>query len=975
MKVLTFVEIDVDRCALEYGRGACTAHAWQKTDGAGYFNQFENTTDSWSVDKVTLTAQAGGMRYVATDWDPKIFKTGLSVNGADNQYVFIDFTCVQPGSGWDGRLFYGSSGGHGFNAGFYKSFGITNPAAGQRVRLLLDMADLTVGGDDWITNTITAIRFDLPAAGPGEYIIHEISVGALKEPTGARHCFNSLGTCQDRANFDNEPITYRFAVNTDYLPLDEIPCIPNVDDYSYSPGKISLGVDLGIRASLTITFSDHPHSDAGPAFDKYPEVRDYDPYKRGTFWGKFRARNPYLAGRPLRLIRGVLGQSLEEMETIHLVIDSFSGPSLNNKFTLVAKDVLALASGDKAQAPVLSRGRLVADIASDATSASLTPPGVGNEDYPTSGHVCIGGNEVCAFTRSGDTLTLTRAQHGTVASAHSANDRVQLCLSYTSQNAAVILHDLLVNYAGVDASYVDLPAWETEVDTFLQQQYTTIITEPTSVADLCVEIIETAALALWWDAVAKKLRLQVLREVLPQSTLFDQDTILEGSFDIKEQPNLRISQVWVYFARRDPTRPLTDEDNYRATDLSLDLETEANYEVSAIKKIYSRWIGLGGLAVAQAVSALILSQYKNPPRQVSLALLRDGNTDMVPGIGYRVSAWPVQDDTGAQAIVNCQVVARDPRPDTLRITAEEMNFSRSDILSTRYIYLSSNEANINLRTIHDTYYPAPHAGDVGNVTVHAIVDTGATIYSTGVSTPALTVGDWPEGLEVIVEIRGSVRGRCGDGGAGGRGGNTSGTNAGNGQNGSAGQNGGVALYTRHEITLRYSDGQIFGGAGGGGGGAGGGAAVGTPPGGQVHRRCGSGGGGGGCFNALGGGAGGARGNGGTGSGANAGNNGTAGGIPNGGAGGARKGINNLPYYQIFGGGGGTGGNAGSDWGQPGQAALDDAIGGLSAVAGGSGDVGDAGNPGAGGAAGAAIDGWSYVTVEGAAGDLRGPTIN
>lgn len=38
--------------------------------------------------------------------------------------------------------------------------------------------------------------------------------------TGAIKCFNSIGSCQDRENFDDGGVTLRFAVNTSYLPDD-----------------------------------------------------------------------------------------------------------------------------------------------------------------------------------------------------------------------------------------------------------------------------------------------------------------------------------------------------------------------------------------------------------------------------------------------------------------------------------------------------------------------------------------------------------------------------------------------------------------------------------------------------------------------------------------------------------------------------------------------------------------------------------
>lgn len=783
--------------------------------------------------------------------------------------------------------------------------------------------------------------------------------------TGGRKCFNSLGTCQDRGNFAESVKTFRFAINADYLPLADIPCIPNIQSYSYSPGKISLGIDLGVRSTLTVVFEDHRHDDAGPDWDKYPESRAYRPYGQGTFWGKWRARHPYLTGRKARLIRGVLGQAYEDMEVIHMIVDNFTGPSGNNTYTLVCKDVLSLVTDEKAQAPVLSSGRLIAGIANNTTSVTLTPPGVGAE-YPSPGRVCLGGKEVCTFTRSGDVLTLVRGQDGTTAVAHSANDRVQLCLRYNSQNAADILYDLFVNYGGIDPAYITLTDWQNEVNTFLQQQYSTVITEPTSVNALIKELIEIGALAIWWDAKAQKIRLQVLREVTPQSYVYDESNILEGAFDIQEQPELRISQVYMFFARRDPTRPLTDEDNYRTTDLSIDLPSSANYKVSSIKKIYSRWIGLGGLAIAQAVSSLILSQYKVPPRLASLAIPRNGQPELEPGIGYKVGFWPIQDDEGAPLLLNCQVVGQSPSADTLAVQVEEMNFKRSDVLSTRYIYLNSTEPNINLRTLHDTFYPAPQPGDVGLVTIHAIIDTTAVIFSNVFGQPALNVGSWPLGLEVIVEIKGAVRGRCGNGGNGGRGGNASGSTAGAGVNGSPGQAGSAAIYTRKAIKLRYSLGDIWGGAGGGGGGPGGGAMVATSLNGQQTLRVGgSGGGGGGRKSAEGGTVGGTRGLGGTATSGSSGFNGTSGGTNLAGTGGARQTITGGAYA-----GRGCDGGLNGDWGQPGVTPTNNAENGNGNISSGA-----RGSPGAGGAAGAAIDGWSYVTVEGAAGDLRGPTIN
>lgn len=111
--------------------------------------------------------------------------------------------------------------------------------------------------------------------------------------SGLTKCFNSLASCQDRLHFINSPVTLRFSKSSSHYPLS-IDAIPSIKDVSFTPATISLGQDLGQRATLQVTFVDHPDSDTGPAGDPYRTERCYDPYKQGTFWGKFRARYPFL---------------------------------------------------------------------------------------------------------------------------------------------------------------------------------------------------------------------------------------------------------------------------------------------------------------------------------------------------------------------------------------------------------------------------------------------------------------------------------------------------------------------------------------------------------------------------------------------------------------------------------------------------------------------------------------------------------
>jgi hypothetical protein len=356
---------------------------------------------------------------------------------------------------------------------------------------------------------LTYVELDLPYCAN---VYGEAPCTAAIGVTGDIRCFNSRQTCQDRDNYVEAPVTLRFAVDTNYLPtsIDCIPCIQSVD---FTPATISLGESLGERATLTVALKDHPHSDVGPGFDKYVTERPYNPFKLGSLFGKFRARHPFVRGSAIRLIRGFVGQTLAQMETRHYVVESFDGPTPQGTFTLIAKDIIKFADDDRAQAPLLSNGFLVANINSSDTAFTLNPAGIGNHEYDASGFVNIGGNEICSFTRTGDAMTIVRAQRGTVASSHQAGDRVQTCLIFDGVDPADIIAELLEDYAGVDTSFIPLSTWQTETVSFLQRVYTTTIAEPTGVNKLISELVEQAALAVWWDEVAQRVRLQVLRQI------------------------------------------------------------------------------------------------------------------------------------------------------------------------------------------------------------------------------------------------------------------------------------------------------------------------------------------------------------------------------------------------------------------------------------------------------------------------------
>lgn len=115
----------------------------------------------------------------------------------------------------------------------------------------------------------------------------------------------------------------------------------------------------------------------------------------------------------------------------------------------------------------------------------------------------------------------------------------------------------------------------------------------------------------------------------------------------------------------------------------------------------------------------------------------------------------------------------------------------------RFITISEDVDDLNLRTLYDSLFPTPLDTTVLNVTVEA----GVTIGSTSTANPALDIGTWPSGTTIDIDLAGTIQGA---GGAGG--------DAPDGE----GNDGGDAITAARAVTIDLaSGGSIIDGAGGG----------------------------------------------------------------------------------------------------------------------------------------------------------------
>lgn len=437
----------------------------------------------------------------------------------------------------------------------------------------------------------------------------------------AGRCYNTRATCQDVNNYNRTTKVYRFLPALAGLRLD-IEGIPSLDKVSTAPTRLTPGRGLGYRANIKVTLIDHPHHDRG--IDPYFSTRPAGAEQRGTFWRKLLARSPHYNGRILRVLSGFLEQPLNLANFVQrdYVIERIDGPNAAGRVQITAKDILKLADDKRAQCPVASTGALAADIGPTDTSLTLTT-GTGAE-YGSAGEIRIS-DEIIGFSgRSGDTLTgLTRGQWGTVADEHGADDAVQLCVSWSAVNVRDIIEDLLVNYAGIDSTYINTTDWDTEaLDWLSAYSLTAIISEPTGVNTLLGELTEQCQLMLWWDEAAQLIRLKAI--VPPKgnlaTTLTDAQHFVADSVDTKDGSAERITQLWVYYDPDDYTE--SARKNYKRLFVRADLDAEGadQYGDQRIEVIESRWFNETNAAAVAQTAGRIFNARVTAPRFVEFSL-------------------------------------------------------------------------------------------------------------------------------------------------------------------------------------------------------------------------------------------------------------------------------------------------------------------------------------------------------------------
>lgn len=504
--------------------------------------------------------------------------------------------------------------------------------------------------------------------------------------TGSK-CFNTDATCKfitaldltdsvvmrfvaPAANRAMDPVLNRLLDETGGLLLDETddPLLTEGDAIVFNPGTaipalvsvdtaptvLNVGAGnediqpLGLRAVADVVIRDFPFNDVG--YDPYLADRSYDPLSRGSFWTKWLARNPFHVGFTLRIYDGFFGDSLAQMIKREYSIEKVD--STRSQVRITAKDILRKVTDTKVTAPALSPGALSLSLTAVATTFQAA--GAVLADYPPSGYLRING-EIMGYTARAIVSTnvefsgVTRGQLGTTAAAHNQFDRVQRVLSYAATPVADIIYDLLTNFAGIPASYIDKAAWDAEQSEWRElYNFTAHITDPVEVQRLLGELCQQGLVNIWWDERVQQILFRAQRPNFAPNMLTQEGELVSDSVVIEEKPERRASQVYVYYGLRNPTLSLTDKASFANAEAFIDVDKERQYGEPAVREIFCRWVGTA--VIAQTLASAYLARFRDVRRYITFDLTAKDISECWTGDVLQVRHFLRVDATGLELI-------------------------------------------------------------------------------------------------------------------------------------------------------------------------------------------------------------------------------------------------------------------------------------------------------------------------------------
>ncbi len=525
-------------------------------------------------------------------------------------------------------------------------------------------------------------------------------------------CFNTTETCADRAALLTTGLgvlTLRFIQPRANLPKGAtwFPCLESVTGSSSTVNIAGANPDLaplGKRATVMARGWDFPYHDR--LTDKYQAERisgaaqlggmGYRPEDHGTFFTRLRARWPFYAGRPMRRCTGYLDGGVLTTEAVRHFIITDMGID-GRSWTIEGKDILDLADDKRVQAPTPVNGVLATDIDAVVMALTLSPAGIGDLQYPASGFACIG-SELVQFTRLGDAITLVaRGVSGTTVSAHSLGDSFQTSFSPRREKLVPVIYSLLVDHAGIDPAFIDLTAWNAEVNRWAPTlRLTADICKPEGVAKLIGELA-ILGVSIWWDEVVQKIGLKMNRppDTDTVKALSDRNNLLD--IEIEDRDEDRITTVQFFSVMLDPTKSPTDGNSYACQRYLVDVGAVSAQEFgdNRVKQIHCRWLNHGDDAAVAVMGRRFLQTFVRAPQRIKM--LVDAADDMSLTAVATLDTREVRSPTGQMVEQFIQIAAREEKVagHRVQLTGQAYSFGKKRLgyitENTRPDYAASSE--------------------------------------------------------------------------------------------------------------------------------------------------------------------------------------------------------------------------------------------------------------------------------------------
>ena len=246
--------------------------------------------------------------------------------------------------------------------------------------------------------------------------------------------------------------------------------------------------------------------------------------------------------------------------------------------------------------------------------------------------------------------------------------------------------DLLVNFAGINPSFIPYAKWDAEVARWAPTlTVTTDILKPEGVSKLIGELA-VLGISIWWDDVLQEIGLKINR---PPDTdavkeLSDRNNIVSISQEDRDED--RLTEVVFYTRVINPTQSTTDEKNFYSGAKLIDADAKSpnSYGDTKIKTIHCRWLNHGDDALVKILSKRLLNRFNKQP--VRYVMTVDINDDTALTEVLNVTSFVITDDDGGGVSQLMQVLKREEviNGHHVKLTAQQFAFD------DRYGYITEN---------------------------------------------------------------------------------------------------------------------------------------------------------------------------------------------------------------------------------------------------------------------------------------------